>query len=116
MTELPAATPVARPLAALTVALAGVALVQVDAVLTSRVEPSLYVAVATNCWLRPAMTLGAAGVTASDDSVAAGKPRMGSRPWSPPPQPASKASAANPAESSNGVRYLLSMFISFPFL
>ncbi|MNN73991.1 hypothetical protein D3C81_1901510 [compost metagenome] len=114
MLLLPAAMPVLKPVAALTVALAGMADVQADLALTSCEEPSLYVAMAVNCWPAPMATVAVAGVTARLDRVAPGKPRMGSRPWSPPPpQPARAAMASRPAETISGFRYRLKRFIVF---
>lgn len=64
----PGATPVARPLE-VTVATEALAVAQVAAVVTLAVELSLYVAVAVNCWVRPAATLAVAGETAIAVSV-----------------------------------------------
>ena len=58
----PVATAVARPLE-LMVATDVVAEVQVTVELTFPVEPSLYLAVALNCWVAPIATLGLAGDT-----------------------------------------------------
>lgn len=66
----PAATPVANPDA--TVATVGFELVQVAVVVTFPVVPSLYVAVAANCWVAPTAMLVAAGVTAMEVRVATG--------------------------------------------
>ena len=40
------------------------------------------------------------GVTATLTREAAGRPRIGSRPWSPPPQPATSAVTISPTEQS----------------
>jgi hypothetical protein len=66
----PAATPVASPDGA--VATVGFELVQVAVVVTFPVVPSLYVAVAANCWVAPTAILAVAGVTAIEVSVATG--------------------------------------------
>ena len=65
----PAATAVASPDA--TVATVGFELVQVAVVVTFPVVPSLYVAVAANCWVAPTAILAVAGVTAIEATVAA---------------------------------------------
>ena len=49
MADVPALTPVATPVFSATVAMPGVPEIQLESVVTSRVEPSLNVAVATNC-------------------------------------------------------------------
>jgi hypothetical protein len=69
MVAEPAATAVARPLV-LTVATDALDEVQVTCVLMSRLVPSEYVPVATNCWVPPAGTLGLSGVTDIEDKVA----------------------------------------------
>jgi uncharacterized membrane protein len=61
----PEATPVASPLE-FTLASVGVATVQPAVALTSAVDPSLYVAVALNCWVAPTQTLALAGDTEMD--------------------------------------------------
>jgi hypothetical protein len=63
----PAAAAVARP-AAVMVAVAVLELVQAAVEVTFAVDPSLYVAVAVNCCVAPAAMLGAAGVTAMEES------------------------------------------------
>ena len=68
MVVVPTATAVARPPAAM-VAAAGVDDVQVTEAVMSCVELSAYVAVAVNCCVRPAGTLGVAGVTAIETSA-----------------------------------------------
>jgi hypothetical protein len=65
----PAATAVATP-DALIVATVGFELVQVAVVVTFPVVPSLYVAVAANCWVAPTAMLAVAGVTAIEVTVA----------------------------------------------
>jgi hypothetical protein len=60
--DVPAATPVASP-DTLMVAVAVEELVQLAVVLTSPEVPSLYVAIAVNCWVAPTAMLGVAGVT-----------------------------------------------------
>jgi hypothetical protein len=64
----PAATAVASPDA--TVATVGFELVQVAVVVTFPVVPSLYVAVAANCWVAPTAILAVAGVTAIEVTIA----------------------------------------------
>ncbi len=69
----PAATGVATPLepaALLIVATPVLDELQVTDVVRFRVEPSEYVPVAVNCWVVPLATLGLAGVTARETSVA----------------------------------------------
>ena len=65
---VPAATPVARPVAEM-VAVAGVPEDQEAEEVTFCVEPSEKVAVAVNCWVKPAAMLGVAGVTETLTSV-----------------------------------------------
>jgi hypothetical protein len=79
MVEVPAATPVARPLP-LSVATEGLDEVQLTCVVISWLVPSEYVPVAVNCLATPAGMLGLRGVTAIETSVGVGDP--------PPPQPA----------------------------
>jgi len=104
MMLVPARRPVARPVA-VTVPTWVVAELQAALALMSRAEPSLYEAVAVNCCLAPMATEAVAGVTAMLASVAAGTPRIGSRPWSPLPQPASSAAASKPAEQISSFVY-----------
>jgi hypothetical protein len=66
----PPATPVASPLE-LTVATDWVADVQVAVELTFAVEPSLYVAVAVNCWVAPTRIVALEGDTAMEVRAAA---------------------------------------------
>jgi hypothetical protein len=89
---------------------------ELHAAATACVELSLKVAVAVNCWVVPSAMLGATGVTASETSVAPGTPRMGSRPWSPPPHPASKVAARKPMEQDSVLVYLCRTFMVFPFV
>jgi hypothetical protein len=60
MVEVPAATPVANPEEAI-VATVVVAEVQVAVVVMSAVVPSLYTAVAANCWVAPMTMLAVFG-------------------------------------------------------
>jgi hypothetical protein len=69
MTDVPLATPVATPDVLLTVATPG--MLEVQLAVATRVVPSLYVAVATNCWVPVIATEAVAGVTAIDVNVAA---------------------------------------------
>jgi hypothetical protein len=62
----PSATAVATPLAAFTVADAGVSDVQVTLVVKSAVLASVNVPVALNCWVKPSGRFGLDGVTASE--------------------------------------------------
>src|SRR5882672_512369 len=74
MTDVPTATPVARPLltpAVKMVAVAGVPETQVTVAVRSCFVPSVNVPVATNCWVAVRAIDGLAGVTAIDASVAA---------------------------------------------
>ena len=82
MVEVPAARPVARPVL-LTDATDVLDKLQMTCVVISWLVPSEYVPVAVNCWVTPTGTLGLAGVTAIETSVAAGPP-----PPPLPPQPA----------------------------
>lgn len=66
----PAATVVASPLA-LTVATSVEDEFHVTPLLRSALEPSLYVAVATNCWLIPIPKVSPTGVTEIEASVGA---------------------------------------------
>ena len=66
MLAVPDATPVARPVALPTVATLVALELQLAVVVTDLVLLSLYVAVAVNCWLLPAATVGFTGVTAMD--------------------------------------------------
>ena len=69
--EVPAVTPVARPVFNPTVATAGVPEAQAAEAVTSTVGPKLMVAVAVNCLLPAMATENVAGVTAIDTTVAA---------------------------------------------
>ena len=66
MTDVPLATPVARPDVLLTVATLVVPEVQLEDAVTSLDDPSLYVAVAINCWVAPIGIEAVAGVTSMD--------------------------------------------------
>jgi hypothetical protein len=70
MTVVPMATPVAMPVEAPMVAAAGVADVHVIPAVITCVEVSLYVPVSASWLVEPLMTMGAAGVTAMETSVA----------------------------------------------
>ena len=70
MVEVPAATPVARPPLAI-VAAAVFDEVQVTELVMFAVVELLYVPVAVNCWVKPATSDGAAGVTAIETRVGA---------------------------------------------
>jgi hypothetical protein len=95
MVDVPAATPIARPVVLLTVATVVIADTQADEVDTLREVPSEKVAVATNCWVPLVGIVAVAGVTASATRSAAGKPKIASRPWSPPPHAAINAVISN---------------------
>jgi hypothetical protein len=71
MSDWPAATPVARPLA-LTVATSGASDDQETDAVISREVPSEYMPVAVNCLVRSLGMLGSAGVTAMDVNVGSG--------------------------------------------
>ncbi len=71
MVVVPTATAVARPVVAPIVAAATFVDAHATCVVTFCVEPSEYVPVAMNCCVSPAATLGLAGVTAMELSVAA---------------------------------------------
>ena len=81
LTTLPVAMPVFNP----TEALAGVPEIQLEDVVTSRVDPSLYVAVAVNCWVPVAGTEAVAGVTSMDTKLWGGNQCPVSAPSPPPP-------------------------------
>jgi hypothetical protein len=88
MTDVPGATPTARPDVGLTVAMARVPEVQLEDAVTSLVDPSLYVTVAVNCWAVPTGIEAVAGVTAIDSSWADFQCSVTSPP--PPPHPVVK--------------------------
>ena len=70
---VPAFMPVKRPPAEIKAALLESELVHVTSSVMSSVEPSEYVAVALNCWVKPAFKLGGDdGVTAMEDNVPTG--------------------------------------------
>src|SRR5476649_2716905 len=71
-TLLPTLTPVASPPLALTLATAGVAEVQADAVVTSCDEPSAYLATAVNCTVPATGKAAVAGVTVTLVSATSG--------------------------------------------
>jgi len=71
MSALPPLTPEATPEVLLTVATPVVPELQLEEAVTSRVVPSLYVAVAMNAWMALTGIEGVAGVTAIDTNVAA---------------------------------------------
>ena len=83
---VPEAIPLANPVE-LIVATDWLASDQVAVELTSAVEPSLYFAVAWNCWVVPADMSAVPGDTAIDVSVFAGCEPPGEE-GEPPPQPA----------------------------
>src|SRR3972149_8530002 len=98
MTDVPLATPVATPDVLLTVPMLVVPEVQLEDAVTSRDDPSVYVAVATNARVAPTGIEVVAGVTATETTPAKpklGLPRIGSRPPSPPAQPATHAVSSN---------------------
>jgi hypothetical protein len=98
MRAVPAATPVAAPDLSSIVATLRVAEVQLEDAVTSLVDPSLYVAVATNFWAAPIGIEAVAGVTATETRPGkpkVGAPRIGSRPPSPPPHAATKTLRSN---------------------
>jgi hypothetical protein len=68
MAVVPGATAVARP-AALTIATAGTAAVQVAVAVTFFVVPSLYLAVAENCCVAPAKMFAGFGETEMEEST-----------------------------------------------
>jgi hypothetical protein len=84
ITDVPVATPVARPDVLLTVATPVVPEVQLEDAVTTRVDPSLYVAVAINCWGALIGIEAVAGVTAIDTNVTWGAQCSVT---SPPPLP-----------------------------
>jgi hypothetical protein len=67
---VPAFMPVKRPPADIKSALFGLSLVHVTLSVTSSIEPSEYVAIALNCWLKPVFKSGGDdGVIATEDNV-----------------------------------------------
>jgi hypothetical protein len=66
MTDVPMAMPAARPDALLTVATPVVPEIQLEDAVTSLDDPSVYVAVAINCWGAPIGIEAVAGVTSMD--------------------------------------------------
>ena len=95
MTDVPPRTPVARPVAGATVALAGVPDTQLEVAVTLRDDPSLNTAVAVNCWVPVIGIEAVAGVTARETRSGKPEPKIGSRPPPPPPHPATKALSSN---------------------
>ena len=96
MSDVPPAKPVARPVAGPTKATAGVPGAQVEDAVTSRDDPSLYVAVAVNCWVPVIGIEAVLGATAMETRAGKLKPKIGSRPPPPPPpHPAAKALSSN---------------------
>ncbi|KUG24140.1 hypothetical protein ASZ90_006064 [hydrocarbon metagenome] len=69
---VPARIPVAHPDVGLTEALPELPEIQVEEFVTSMDVPSLYVAIAVNCWLPVTGTEAVAGVTCMDANVRAG--------------------------------------------
>ena len=80
MTDVPLATPVATPVVGTTVATPGVPEVQLEVAVTLRDDPSLYVAVAVNCWVPVTGIEAVAGVTARETKLGKPEPKIGSRP------------------------------------
>jgi len=98
MVVVPTATAVAKP-ATLMVATAGVAESQLAVEVRFLVLPSLYVPVALNCWVVPAVMEGLDGVTAIETSVTAG----GVVPPDDelPPQPTNRLTPSSRNDSNN---------------
>ena len=69
MVEVPAATPVARPVVDTTVATLGVPDFQIADAVTLMDEPSLYDAVATNCCVTPIAIVAGVGIDATEIDV-----------------------------------------------
>ena len=87
MSDVPVAMPVAKPDVGLTVATLAVPEVQLEDAVTSMVDPSLYVAVALNCWVPLIGIEVIAGVTSMDISWPYGNQCPVSASPSPPPPP-----------------------------
>jgi hypothetical protein len=84
MSDVPVATPVVKPDAGLTVATLVVPEVQFEDAVTSRDDPSPYVAVAVNCWVAVTGIEAVAGVTLMDTTWGANQFPV------PPPHPVIK--------------------------
>jgi hypothetical protein len=95
MMAVPDTIAVANPVFAPTEATAVFVELQLAAVVTAAVVPSLYVAVATNCCVLPATTLGLAGVTAMDVIPFPPVPPSASDWGLPPPSSVSSSEALN---------------------
>jgi hypothetical protein len=93
MLAVPAAMPLAKPDAE-TVATLVLEEDQVAVDATSFVDPSLYVPVASNCWLTPAVNVADFGVTATEERLGAAGGEL-VLPL-PPPQPETIAARSNP--------------------
>jgi hypothetical protein len=110
MSDVPLATPMARPVVGATVATPGVPEVQVEDVVTSLVDPSAYVAVAANCWTPLIEIEAVAGVIATESKLGTGAPKIGL----PPPHPATKAINSNDMNNLSCFATLLKQFICLP--
>ena len=78
--DVPPRTPVATPVVGTTVAFAGVPEIQAELVDTLRDDPSLYTAVAINCWVPVTGTEAVPGVTTRETRLGKLEPKIGSRP------------------------------------
>jgi hypothetical protein len=108
MTDVPADTPVAIP-AAETVATPVLAEdhAMPGATVTSWIKPSLYVAVAVNCWMPLVGVEGVAGVTATETTPGKATELV------VPPHPATKATISSAMNHMSGFVRLLNRFILF---
>ena len=97
----PAATAIATPEEVM-VATFAFASVQVAAEVTSAVEPSLYVALAVNCWEAPAARLAVAGDAVIAVSTLVGLLELGDE---APPQPAAASSSKRQEQRKEGYAY-----------
>lgn len=111
MSDVPLVTPTATPVVGETVATPIVPEVQIEDDVTSRDEPSLYLAVATNCW-KPVIGIKAVvGVTAMD--IRLGWP--GNQcPVDCPPHPVMKKTLRIKKINKRYVRRTLNLFITVP--
>jgi hypothetical protein len=112
MTDVPMATPIARPDVLLTVATLVVPEVQMEDAVTSRDVPSVYVAVAINCWGAPIGIEAIAGVTAIDTIWGGNQCPVSP----PPPQPVMKKTLRMKISKRKVCRALNLFIIAPPFL
>ncbi len=112
----PEATPVTSPLL-LTEAIAALPTDQVTLELTFAVEPSLYFAVAVNCWVAPVEMLTVAGVTETEARVFVGEGVVEEpvTPWHPIPASTSASAAGKKTQKSKIERSFTDQLLSGEF-